>query len=97
MLLTLCVPVCFLFFSFFCPRSIGVLLRVRFVDRCLLEMCASRTQANLLLPNGFPLQITLPSDDSKAYKQSALAHTAHNTHTHTHQQVANARPIAGQC
>ena len=60
-------------------------LRVRFVDRCLLELRSSRTEAVLLLPSGFPLQLALPLDDGHSqygmYVHPALefAHWAFQT------------------
>ena len=45
-------------------------IKVRFVDRCLCQINAARTEANLLLPNGFPVRITIPSKEADEYQRS---------------------------
>lgn len=51
-------------------------IKVRFVDRCLLEMDASRAHANMLLPNGFSLALNLPlasEEDELRYGRSYIS------------------------
>jgi hypothetical protein len=44
-------------------------VKARFFDRCLIELNSSKTEANLLLPNGFPLHVSIPSMDAHTYSQ----------------------------
>ena len=51
-------------------------IKVRFVDRCLLEMDAARAHANMLLPNGFSLALALPlasAEEETRYGRSYVA------------------------
>jgi hypothetical protein len=47
-------------------------IKVRFVDRTLLELNTSRTEANMLLPNGMALSVTIPSAEATKWEQDYL-------------------------
>lgn len=50
--------------------------KARFVDRCLAELNASRSLMNLLLPNGFTLQLSLPLEDERDQRRYQSAYVA---------------------